>query len=553
VIRIARRVGGVLAALCFGAAFAAARVASASAVSSDPPVPHVRPTGTLPSLVGGSFALPPFGTQPLYWGGAVLKNVKVIGVIYGAGTFLPQMSGAAPSVESFLTEVTNSTYMDLLSEYSAIDFFGGGQTIGRGSFAGFVDITPSSSNDGAFLDDLQIQAELDDQVAASNLPAPDPDTLYVMFFRAGQQITQGFGNSYNDFCAYHNTTAGLHLRYAVMPLAASDTDPATAGQVRCGKEPGLGNFTSVLSHEVSESITDPDVGLATGLFAPLTWYDPNYGEVGDICNQIQKHVKLPPDGLKYVVQEIWSNQLHKCIATGPIRTVSVGDGAIAEGDSGARVLNIPLTLSAPSSFPITVDYTIVGSGPNPAIPGVDFDDGGGTGSVTFPMVSSKNSAVDEIIAVPIMTDSTIEPDKTFQVTITGITYGYEPDRLIGTGTIYNDDPGGGLSVSIGDASLVVPRSKSKSLLQVPVTLSGVAGSDVRVSYAVVPTGTTSKDYSGPKGGTLKIPAGSLGGVITFKVKPHLDPVPDKTLTITLSAPVNAALGRTVGTATLLGP
>jgi hypothetical protein len=441
----------------------------------------------------------------------------------------------------------------LLSEYGA-----NGQLIGRGSFGGMFNITPAPANDTTPLDDSQIQAELEQQVTDTNLPAPDANTLYVLFFRQGQEITEGGGDSFHNFCAYHGTTATQHLVYAVLPLSASDTDPAQPIQ-GCGANPGLGNMTSVLSHEYAEAITDPDVGIATSFSPPLAWYDPNQGslggEVGDLCNQLEKTVKFA-DGLKYVVQEMFSSQSKKCLVAGPVRTFSVGDSAVAEGDTGAQTSNIPVSLSETSHVPVTLFYNIAGSGANPATPGVDFDDGGGSGSITFPMISSSKSAVNEVISVPIFPDTTVEPDETFQVTVTSdqatdLSGGYGFERAVGTGTILNDDPTSGVTVSAGDVSTVVPQGKSKSLVNLPITLSGVAGGEVDVPFTVSFGTATSKDVSTKQAGTFKIPAGSLSTNLAFKIKPHFDAGSDKVLTVTLGTPVGATLGKAVGTFTLL--
>jgi hypothetical protein len=543
---VARRVAAIVSAIAVTGLVATA-IASASASASIRIAPRMqmRTVNHASGLVP-----PPPNAHVSYLGGPVLQHVKVYGVIWGSGTFLPQMTGTPPTVSSFLTGITNSTYMDELSEYGA-----NGQAIGHGSFAGMVNITPAPANDTAVLDDSQIQAELEQQVSDANLPAPDANTLYVLFFRQGQEITDNGFDSFHNFCAYHSTTATQHLVYAVMPLSASDTDPAQPMQ-GCGASPGLGNMTSVLSHEMTESITDPDVGLFTGFGPRLGRYDTTDGaEVSDLCNQWEKAVKLA-DGLKYIAQQNYSDQMHKCEITGPVRSFSVGDASVAEGNSGAQTLNIPVSLSETSRVPVTLHYTIAGSGANPATAGVDFDDGGGSGTVTFPMLSSSKSAVNEVISVPILPDTTVEPDETFQVTVTSAAAtdpngGYGFERAVGTGTILNDDPSSGVTVSVGDISTVVPQGKTKGLVNLPVTLSAVAGGEVDVPFTVSLGTATSKDVSTKSAGVLKIPAGSLSSNLVFKIKPHLDAGADKMITVTLGTPTGATLGGATGTFTLL--
>ena len=493
----------------------------------------------------------PVNAHPTYWGGHVIQHVHIVGVRYGdpnTSTFLPQLSGAAPSVETFLTGLPQSSYFDMLSEYGA-----GGELIGRGSFEGMHTITPAT--DPHTIDDTQIQTELDAQVGAHALPTNDANTLYVLFFPEGQRITLGADSSFNAFCAYHGTTATDHLRYVVMPYRASDTDTTPGVMYSCGRSPGMGNFTSVLSHEVSEAVTDPDVGIANpcaigGPCAPpLAWVDANTGkEISDICNQMQKPVKLA-DGFRYVVQENWSIQLGRCAATGPVRTISVGDAAMAEGDSGGHVLNIPVTLSEASRLPITVNYSIAGAGahpatagtgPNPA-PGADFDNGGtGTGSVTFPMLSPTKSKTLAYIPVTIYGDTNAEPDETVQVTLSSeqvgsMKAGYGFERAVGTGTIVNDDPSATLvNASVSSVAIVVPQGKTKALLTVPVTLNRPDASAVNVTFSVVSLDATPLDYVGTHGGTLSIKAEDTAASINFLVKPHLDAGSNKTITVTLT-------------------
>jgi hypothetical protein len=489
----------------------------------------------------------PANAHASYFGGEVIEHVKVYAVLYGTGTFLPEMaSPTAPNLDNFISGLVDSPYIDLASEYST-----GIETIGRGTYAGQIAITPSPANDGADIDDAaNIQPELEAQITANSLPAPDADTLYVLFFPKGQVIHEGGGTSKVDFCGYHNTSATAHVRYAVIPYDASDLDPLTPGTAGCGAKVGFGNFTSVLSHEIIESITDPDVGLAFGFLPPLSWYDANNGEVSDICNQQQTKILLS-DGFRYVVQKNWSNQQRKCVAIGPPRTVSVGDSAIAEGDGGTRTLQIPITLSSGSSTPLSVDYTLAGAGANAATAGVDFNDGGGSGTLAFPMVTKKSTAVTQYVSVPISPDVDLESDETIDLTVTSVTVGYGIDRDTGTGTILNDDVGSGATLAVGDMAVVVGQAKSKGMLDIPIVLNAPAASDITVSFLASTVDATSKDYSAKKGGTLKILAGQTGTTVHFLVKPHLDALVDKSVTITLSNAVGATIVRSVGTATFL--
>ena len=257
-----------------------------------------------------------------YYGGKIIPNAKVIQVLYGTGTYASYVAptGAA-TTGAFYSGVLGSSYVTWLNgDYKTTT---PAQTIGTGTFAGQVQITPSAANapstqnictkSGALrVKDTQIQAELKAQIAAGTLPAPDLNTYYAIYFPAGVGISQGTSCSgvSGGFCAYHGTVpaAGTvsEFYYGVIP---DFTGAAFA--TGCGTSTQYGNVTSVSSHELIEAITDPEVGIATVLGKPLAWYNNTYGEIGDICNGQQATI-TGTDGASYVVQKEWSNSGQIC-------------------------------------------------------------------------------------------------------------------------------------------------------------------------------------------------------------------------------------------------
>jgi hypothetical protein len=239
-----------------------------------------------------------------YFGGPVLSHVKVYAVRYGTGTNLPQVaSTATPSVSSFLNGVVNSPYLDWLREYDTWNQgTGSNQTIERGTFAGLITITPSSAHNGTDLYDGGLQAELSAQIAHGHLPAPDANTLYVVFFRKGQTLHLDGYTSRNYFCAYHNAVnnaAGqMQFAYAAIPYEADQTG--------CGTASAFDNLTETVSHELVEAITDPNLS---------SWFDPAGNEVGDLCNHSGTYVTAS-DGVSYHVQRIWSQAANACVVSG---------------------------------------------------------------------------------------------------------------------------------------------------------------------------------------------------------------------------------------------
>ncbi len=280
----------------------------------------------------------PAGAHLSYFGGPVVSNAHIVQVLYGSGSYNPQVAGSSsPTIGNFFSDLlgANSGYINLLSQYST-NFSGGtNQTIGNGTFDGIFQITPSAANNGSTIDDSNIQAELLAQINASHLPAPVLDaagnvnTLYMIYFPLGKTITERGSTSCvaGGFCAYHGTTSNTlnskHLLYGAMP----DMQAGSGCSTGCGTSSVFGNYTSVTSHELSEAITDADVGIATlPPAAPLAWYDANNGEIGDICNGQQGSYRA--NGTTYTIQLEFSNAANNCVLPPPPRTAPAVIAAI---------------------------------------------------------------------------------------------------------------------------------------------------------------------------------------------------------------------------------
>ena len=280
-----------------------------------------------------------------YYGGRVISNVRVVEVLYGTGTYLPEISGS--TMGSFYSQVTNSTYMDWLSEYNTPAAGGTNQTIGRGSFQGKVQIAPSAAHSGPLISDSAVEAEIVAQIGAGLLPAPATDaagnvnTLYMVHFPQGVAITHHGRTSCESastgFCGYHSTFAmgGQHLYYAALPDVGPGSGCATVAL--CGTGAPFGNQTSVASHELIEAVTDPDIGFAPFVGPPMAWYDSSQAEIADICFQEPLGSILGSDGVTYTVQKGWSNSANACVvsraAAPPTCAVSFSKSTVPSGDS----------------------------------------------------------------------------------------------------------------------------------------------------------------------------------------------------------------------------
>jgi hypothetical protein len=306
------------------------------------------------------------GAHLTYYGGRVVSNVRVVQVIYGSGSYLPQVtSTASPSMATFYGGVASSPYFDWLTEYNTNITAQNGQpgtnqAIGRGSFVGQFTITPSAANDGSTISTAQIQSELEAQIEAGHLPAPTTDaagndnSYYAIFFPHGKVLTLGSSSSCvpGGFCAYHGTLSrpnGQHIYFGVHP----DMQAGSGCETGCGGGgAAFAYYCTVASHELVETVTDGEVGLATVVGPPLAWYDSVNGEIGDICNGQQGSI-TGGDGVGYTVQKEWSNTAGACITT---RTVTPVDAAQFVSQA-----NVPTQLTTNATATVTVTMKNTGT------------------------------------------------------------------------------------------------------------------------------------------------------------------------------------------------
>ena len=296
-----------------------------------------------------------------YYGGHIVSNAHVVPVMWGSNVPSQVSSG----MQGFYAAITNSTHFDVQAEYNTniLDYAGNpgtNQLLGRGSAGPTVTISPSISSTSITND--QIATELQAQIRAGHLPPSDANTIYMIHFPAGMKITLPDGNggtagSCTQFCAYHNTIAHSpsNIFYGVIPNVTTD-----GCELGCGPlGGGFNNTTAVSSHELMETVTDCEVGLATNNAPPLAWYDPQGqdGENGDICNGQQGTISS--GGQSYTVQLEWSNTHGACIA-GPTATdfaivLSPSNRNISAGSTAKYTVSAVATAGSVGNITLAAD------------------------------------------------------------------------------------------------------------------------------------------------------------------------------------------------------
>jgi FG-GAP-like repeat len=264
----------------------------------------------------------PSGAHLTYYGGRVVTNMQVVIVLWTSSVNTILQQTGTPSLMTFYQQMLgNGSYTAWLNrEYNTIGQ-ASNQVIGPGGVVGPGPITITPSVNGTTITDTQIQTELAAQISAGHLPAPTMDaagnnnTYYAVYFPPGKTISMGGINSCvnGGFCAYHGTsfTSDNHeIYYGVFP------DMFTGGcATGCGTSSSpFNNYTAVATHEMSETITDAEVGIAgASLGPPLAWYDGTNGEMADICDP-QQGTYAAYDGHTYTIQLLFSNAQNNCIS-----------------------------------------------------------------------------------------------------------------------------------------------------------------------------------------------------------------------------------------------
>ncbi|MFA6985157.1 MAG: Calx-beta domain-containing protein [Arenimonas sp.] len=218
--------------------------------------------------------------------------------------------------------------------------------------------------------------------------------------------------------------------------------------------------------------------------------------------------------------------------TGP--ELSVGNVAIAEGDSGTKLAIFTVNLSEPATADVL--YTIT-TADQTAVAGSDYvaiSEGRwipiGVSSQTF--------------SVTINGDTAVESNETFAVNLSNVS-GATVANYQAIGTITNDD----VALSIADVSIVEGNSGS-AFASFTVTLSAPAAVDVTFNASTSDgSATANSDYGAQSWGLVFHP-GSTTLILQVPIAGDTMQEPDETFTINLSNVVGAAISDGSATATI---
>ncbi len=342
-------------------------------------------------------------------------------------------------------------------------------------------------------------------------------------------------------------TATVTIDNLTGPEFLTVSDPTVA----VGPHGGTASFTVSLSSPATVHPLTVDYATADGTAHAGTDYTATTGQLTFSAGASSATVSVPVLDTSLPADEVFflhayfppmgwnigkaSGQATLFGPTAPLPVLNAGSTSVLEVDTGTTVADVPVTLSAASSTPVTVAYT---TAPITARSRVDFTPAAGT--LTFAPGTTTAT-----VPVTIPADAEPGPNLAFELRLSnpsGAVVGVDraPDFLVNTH--------GPMTVASVDA-FAQPGTGATSVV-FPVTLSSpvARGHSVTVRYATADgTAVAGTDYTATDG-TLTFTAGQSTATV---VVPVLDSsvASDKSFTLGFSAPVGAVLNgsRVTGT------
>jgi hypothetical protein len=298
----------------------------AAAFSSDDTVEGASVKKPFEATASPANAAKTVSTQILYHNGPAMQFPSVYVIYYGTFPATTQ-----PIINNFLVDLNawstqdpyfvNTTYFDTAH----------GKVLGSYTFVSPIGPpTPNTWDSGgsvywdSYSQGTQLSGKSIPKILTHALTAraPDLNGVYIVITAPDVKIN-GFCNSY---CAYHTnaTVNGAHVRYALVPDPTQKCSGCNGGIAVYGDKStpnldmGADTMTDDIMHELSETVTDPDLNA---------WYTQAGAENGDLCNYVYAtsanpiqtgsktvngvkytyHKNFTLNGHDYLIQFIWKN------------------------------------------------------------------------------------------------------------------------------------------------------------------------------------------------------------------------------------------------------
>jgi hypothetical protein len=230
-------------------------------------------------------------------------------------------------------------------------------------------------------------------------------------------------------------------------------------------------------------------------------------------------------------------------------TLSVADVSKDEGTGSNSIFDFPVTLSAASAVPVSVNYatadgTATGAAVGSSDPDTDYYSASGT--LTF-----LPGTLSEDIVVTVLGDTTVEQDETFTVALSN-PVNAALNRARATGTILNDDTAQAALTAITVNNTSVAQASGGSTAAFLVSLAFAATQNVTVFYGTSDgSAIAGTDYTATSG-MLTFTPGQTSEVVDVPVLDNTSLTANSAdFSLTLLDPsANATLANTVASGTI---
>ncbi len=227
--------------------------------------------------------------------------------------------------------------------------------------------------------------------------------------------------------------------------------------------------------------------------------------IGDTAIEINEAFQVVLDADSVTGAVLDNDTANVTITNDDLPTISITSAPLAEGDTGEKILEFVVTLSAQAPFPITLAYATADRAGDPgtrATAGEDYTSTSGT--LTF------EAGVRELrIPVNILGDLLDENDEEFDMNLTDIV-GATPAQLTATATIIDDDTTPTVTI---DSVSKVEGDAGTQIYTFTVTLSAHPTQTVTINYTTEDDTATSTgadaDYAATSGTLTFAPADPL--------------------------------------------
>jgi Phosphate-induced protein 1 conserved region len=319
---------------------------------------------------------PPPTTTIYYGGGPVMSGSTNVYVVY-YGTWSTTSKNI---VNTWLQHIGGSSLYNVNSTYH--DSTGAGVQ----NVVNYNPTTNSYADNyslGKSLTDASIQTIVSNAIRGAHLPNDQTNGVYFVLTAADVSQSSSNGTLCVNYCGYHSPSTsimtGETIKYSIVGNFAA-CPSACDGNIFNGDtttpngDIGGDGAVNVMFHELSESVSDPNVTLSNG-----AWGDLKTGESGDMCNfnfgvfsTLPKaadgaHYDVTISGVNYLIQQMFEVSVSKPVGgtyypgscalsfsgvTASVSPTSVNFGQHYYGDPPAY-RTVTLTNNGTSSMSIT--------------------------------------------------------------------------------------------------------------------------------------------------------------------------------------------------------